>query len=48
MKVLYSIGDSVVWGAMRLENKETERFSHYVDKRMGDNRFVITWVDECI
>ena len=33
MKVLYSIGDSVVWGA-ELENKETERFSHYVAKEI--------------
>ena len=28
-KILYSHGDSVVWGA-ELENKQTERFSHYL------------------
>lgn len=32
--ILYSHGDSVVWGA-ELENKETERFSHYLATEYG-------------
>ena len=30
--ILYTNGDSVVWGA-ELENKETQRFSHYVSEQ---------------
>lgn len=33
-KIIYSIGDSVVWGA-ELENKQEERFSHYVANHFG-------------
>ena len=29
--ILYSHGDSVVWG-VELENKQTERFSHHLTK----------------
>ena len=36
-KVLYTHGDSVVWGA-ELENKETERFSHHIAKHFD-------WID---
>lgn len=36
-KILYSQGDSVVWGA-ELENKKTQRFSHIVSDHWG-------WVD---
>ena len=32
-KILYSIGDSVVWGA-ELENIEEERFSHSLAKKL--------------
>lgn len=35
--ILYSHGDSVVWGA-ELENKQTERFSHHISNQYG-------WVD---
>ncbi len=34
MQVLYSHGDSVVWGA-ELENKKIERFSHHISKKLG-------------
>lgn len=33
-KILYSHGDSVVWGA-ELENKETQRFSHHLANHYG-------------
>ena len=36
-KVLYTHGDSVVWGA-ELEDKETQRFSHHLAKHYG-------WID---
>lgn len=36
-KILYSHGDSVVWGA-ELENKETERFSYHIAQQNG-------WID---
>jgi hypothetical protein len=36
-KILYSHGDSVVWGA-ELENKQTERFSHHLSNHYG-------WID---
>ena len=36
-KVLYTHGDSVVWGA-ELENKETQRFSHHIAKHFD-------WID---
>ena len=36
-KVLYTHGDSVVWGA-ELEDKETERFSHHIAKHFD-------WID---
>ncbi len=32
--ILYSNGDSVVWGA-ELENKETQRFSNILSKDLG-------------
>ena len=32
--ILYSHGDSVVWGA-ELENKQTERFSHHIANQFG-------------
>lgn len=32
--ILYSIGDSVVWGA-ELENKEIERFSYFVSQKLN-------------
>jgi len=35
--ILYSHGDSVVWGA-ELENKQTERFSHHISDHYG-------WID---
>jgi hypothetical protein len=34
MQVLYSHGDSVVWGA-ELENKKTERFSYHISNKLG-------------
>ncbi len=34
MQVLYSHGDSVVWGA-ELENKQTERFSYHLSNKLG-------------
>lgn len=37
MRVLYSQGDSVVWGA-ELENKQTERFSYHISNKLR-------WID---